>query len=215
MRSRWLNRRVIVKAGLFLLLGAIINVAVAWGPAVWFGLLSGYGIYSSAPTSEEIRWWNAVVSPGADDIPTEVDRPDMFPIGFDCAEMRSNGKAGEVLAYRWRSGLPLRSMGYYSWTVNPKTFDASEWHTSWSLAFDVHRSGGWTTVVLPLTPLWPGFVVDTLLFAALAALILGGWRWMGRRWRLMCSRCPACNYPIGASPVCTECGAPLPSRADS
>ena len=26
-------------------------------------------------------------------------------------------------------------------------------------------------------------------------------------------RCPACAYPMGDSPVCTECGKPLPQRA--
>jgi len=213
MRARWLNLRLIVKACSLLLLGAILNLAVAWGPAVWFGLLNGCGVYSSPPTNEEIRWWNAVVSPGIDDEPPEVDRLDFLPIGFDYETMNSNSEAGEVSAQRWRSGLPLRSMGHYSWAIKPKTFDAPEWHGSWRLAFDMHHNGGWTTVEMPLTPLWPGFVVDTLVFAALAALILGGWRWMGRRWRLMRSRCPACNYPLGTSPVCTECGAPLPARA--
>jgi hypothetical protein len=60
--------------------------------------------------------------------------------------------------------------------------------------------------MIPLRPIWRGALID-LLFWTVAAMIT----WYGPilivrliRWRR--GRCVACGYPIGASPVCTECG---------
>ncbi len=66
---------------------------------------------------------------------------------------------------------------------------------------------------LPLTPLWPGFAINTLLYAPILWLLfltpglLRRWR---RIRRIRRGQCPACAYPIGTSPVCTECGHELP-----
>jgi hypothetical protein len=60
--------------------------------------------------------------------------------------------------------------------------------------------------MLPFGPMWPGCAIDILFWTAAAALV---WfvpllaRRLVRRWR---HRCIACGYPIGTSPVCTECG---------
>jgi hypothetical protein len=68
--------------------------------------------------------------------------------------------------------------------------------------------------LLPLRPLWGGLVINTGFFA-LAAWLL----WMlaigaihlQRRLR---GRCGHCAYPVGVSPVCSECGHKvLPRRA--
>jgi hypothetical protein len=60
--------------------------------------------------------------------------------------------------------------------------------------------------ILPFLPIWPAFAINSIVFGALAWLV-----WMlcvmmmraQRRWRGLCGRCA---YPIGVSPVCTECG---------
>lgn len=84
----------------------------------------------------------------------------------------------------------------------------------------VHRHGGIalnqaapsnTPVVLPVRPLWTGFIVNVLVYAtSLGMLMLGptAIRSLRCRWRGVCL---ACGYPRGTSPVCTECGEPLPS----
>lgn len=63
--------------------------------------------------------------------------------------------------------------------------------------------------LLPIIPLWPGFVANTLLYAGGAYGLLR----LPRRFRAWTRRrrglCPRCAYPIGTSPTCTECGAPL------
>jgi hypothetical protein len=69
--------------------------------------------------------------------------------------------------------------------------------------------------VLLTTPLWPGFAVNTLFYAAILWLLICGLfalrRFALRRFaRVRRGLCPACAYPIGESPVCTECGSDLP-----
>jgi hypothetical protein len=74
----------------------------------------------------------------------------------------------------------------------------------------------------PVYPIWSGFVINTVFYAAtLWALWLlyyfraALWRlnpipnMRGNR-RLRRGLCPTCAYPIGESAVCTECGSDLP-----
>jgi hypothetical protein len=62
---------------------------------------------------------------------------------------------------------------------------------------------------LPIGPLWPGFAINTLFYAA---VLWGLWLLFAatfalRQWRrVRRGLCPACAYPVGASEVCTECG---------
>ena len=59
----------------------------------------------------------------------------------------------------------------------------------------------------PTQPLWLGFTVNTLFFAALLWLPFPMQRWI----RVRRGLCPKCAYPMGESAVCSECGAALPS----
>jgi hypothetical protein len=65
---------------------------------------------------------------------------------------------------------------------------------------------------MPLTPAWPDFAVNTLFYAAMCGFVIvpGLVRAAVRRHR---HQCAACGYPIGTSPVCTECGRPVKSIA--
>jgi hypothetical protein len=63
--------------------------------------------------------------------------------------------------------------------------------------------------VLPLQPVWPGFLIDTTVYGALwlAAIVLAPDR-VRRLIRLRHGSCPACGYPVaaGGTPGCPECG---------
>lgn len=63
-----------------------------------------------------------------------------------------------------------------------------------------------TELVLPLRPIWTGIAVNTLSYASLTWIIITlplAWR---RRRRVRRGLCAECAYPLGSSPVCTECG---------
>jgi len=59
---------------------------------------------------------------------------------------------------------------------------------------------------LPLMPLWPGFAINMLFYAAILWGVFAAPFALRRRRRVKRGLCPACAYPIGDSPVCTECG---------
>lgn len=77
---------------------------------------------------------------------------------------------------------------------------------------------GWTSShlwthdgrILPLTPLWPGLVADTLFWAGLIHAAPPLMMSTRRRWRLRRSLCPHCAYDLRARPhvnsPCPECG---------
>ena len=75
------------------------------------------------------------------------------------------------------------------------------------LSFDVNELR-----VLPFRPLWPGFAVNSLLYAAVLWLLICGPFALRRFIRVRRGLCPACAYPHGESPVCSECGKTIPSR---
>jgi hypothetical protein len=95
---------------------------------------------------------------------------------------------------RIRSGFPWRVSSWECWA-----------------GFGYIGEDGWRfgEYVLPRTILWPGFVINTACYAgAIWLLVFGPFAW--RRWsRVRRGLCPACAYPVGASPVCTECGRPV------
>jgi hypothetical protein len=65
---------------------------------------------------------------------------------------------------------------------------------------------------LSLRPMWPGFAVNTLLYATVLWLLIPGPFVLRRFVRVQRGLCPKCAYPMGESAVCTECGKTLPSR---
>jgi len=71
--------------------------------------------------------------------------------------------------------------------------------------------------ILPYGLLWPGFAINTLFYAGMLWVMFAGpfsLRRMIRRRRGGRGLCPACAYPTGQSPVCTECGhSVMPAKA--
>jgi len=54
---------------------------------------------------------------------------------------------------------------------------------------------------------WVPFAINTLFYAGVLWMLFAGPFALRRKIRRRRSRCPQCAYPIGQSPVCTECGA--------
>jgi len=67
--------------------------------------------------------------------------------------------------------------------------------------------------VLPLRPIWPGFAINSLFYAAVLLAMFFAPFALRRMIRRRRGRCPACAYPVGTSAVCTECGAAVVPHA--
>jgi hypothetical protein len=61
----------------------------------------------------------------------------------------------------------------------------------------------------PLHPIWLGFAINTLFYAGVLWLLFAASFALRRRGRIERGLCPKCAYPIGASPICSECGKPV------
>jgi len=66
---------------------------------------------------------------------------------------------------------------------------------------------------LPLRPLWPGFAINTVFYAGVLWVLWATPFALRRMIRHRRGRCAQCGYPIGQSPVCTECGAAVTPRS--
>ncbi len=64
--------------------------------------------------------------------------------------------------------------------------------------------------LIPFRPRWAGLAAGSAGYAAVMALTLGVFGAARRAIRRRRHGCPACGYPIGSSPVCTECGGEVP-----
>ena len=128
------------------------------------------------------------------------------------------------------AGWPCRSLSGHRWQRGSFALDLREpdggWYTLQPDALprpgDVYRSGipvsrdrptGIRAGVLPLRPVWPGFAANTAVYGAALSLLAAALVGLRGFDRVRRRRCPACAYPMGDSPVCTECGKPLPRRA--
>jgi hypothetical protein len=62
--------------------------------------------------------------------------------------------------------------------------------------------------VLPLRPIWPGFAINTIFYAAMLWLLWIALGKLKRFIRVHRGRCPACGYIIapGVGNKCSECG---------
>ena len=178
-------KRRFVKLCVFLLLisgGAIINIAVAW----WIEARTPlYTNPVTLMTRAESRAFVASRVGAANDDDSLGMQGSAFgatitivPYSWTDAGMTVN-----AFAYDWRYGWPMRS-----------------------LMTDANVSGTGRPETPPTRPLWPGFAINTIFYAAVLWLpfaALGGLR---RRRRIKRGLCPACAYPVGDSAVCTECG---------
>lgn len=186
---------------LLLIGGAIGNVAVAWGIGIRPFMGGAY-----VPTHpKDVAWWHARAPPSFSVDPDDhkgrrVTVHTTYEQMSHSIDMGSGNRFAINNVWRWRVGMPLRSMEGSRWRGE----DLIERGQDRMVLHDPIFATAWR---LPMRPLWPGFVVNSLFYAVILWLLLGGLA--AERTRLRCRRglCAKCAYPIGVSPVCTECGA--------
>jgi len=234
-----MNRRILTLV-LFVLLGAAVNIAVAWGQPwicqwvyrVWPERITETDGYSR--DGEDFRSWyvkrttavgfDRVLSqwcPGQDMYhmpPSTPPAEDVLPAW--AAPARPGGEFPErdivfrLLDARGWPMLALRSNLDWSFSgqSGPSVLTLGQVVTvssGYLLAHDRRRSAldiEWAQVV-PLAPIWPGFLVNSLFYAALLWLVISGPFILRRFLRFKRGHCPPCGYDLrGAFHAgCPEC----------
>lgn len=183
----------------FLLLGIVINVAVAWGLVLWM------------PTN---NWVNLAEKEVRQRIPWDVTvRSDLF--FFNGMEIKQTGRSILMLAATEvddgvDSAVPLYWELHAGWPTMSLdgTSKMTETGTHYPFLFYLPE-WLWERVeffVVPWRPQWPGFAINTLLYGGVPWLLVCGPFELRRYRRRKRGLCVYCAYPIGTSDVCTECG---------
>ena len=234
-----MRRRLLIVV-IFLLAGAVVNVAVAW-------------VIAGASTNYDARQVHVFN-------PSGTRRPAQVMTSFGCAlVIQSYVSESRIDPERERArfelmGLPFEevppSRGDWSLLWNSESLpdirmeEACGWprlalrwyqlrqptkvlHGGIELGGDrrySYRVGSSHTFsrraymgdrTLPLIPILSGFAVNTLFYAAVLCLLICGPVVLRRMIRMKRGRCVKCAYPMGESAVCSECGKALPSRASA
>ncbi len=103
-----------------------------------------------------------------------------------------------------RAGWPRLSLEYSRWKTDVTQID----ETVQGLLMVPNILPGIQDPYVPLRPIWSGFAVNTLFYAAVLWLLISGPFALRRLIRLKRGRCPACAYDLrhGEHDACPECG---------
>jgi hypothetical protein len=218
-----MRRRVLIFA-LFLLLGAAINVAVAWSCAAWLphpSIRDDFSIISGSLNARGFLARRGVLAQK----PCQVDG--MYrSLGRTVIDVHN--AIDEQSFQEWfgsveESGVPLRALraghGLAHTASSTEGGSAKQWAciSAIGVGDGADKSLIPYDVLLPLDVIWPGFAINTLFYAAIAWLLIRGPFALRRLMRAKRGRCAACGYDLrGQTNIngidaktarCPECGA--------
>jgi hypothetical protein len=192
--------RKLFKLLLFLFAGAIINVAVAWG-CVYCHI--PHHVEDTALDSQRKQWW-------------VESAPQVMAIPH-----RQWIHSGFGVRNIWFVGYPDDSIIESAACVNAG-FPVLSLHGAWfsganansgpgSSVGSVRLQGHSDYELFPYLPLFPGFAINTIFYAAIVWLLFFAPGAIRRRVRRKRGQCAACGYSLrghgSATNVCPECGA--------
>ena len=218
-------KRRLFKLVVFLLLGAVVNVAVAWSIAWWGDPPTSFS--PRDPVTEDDRYWwlahrpsEAVVEPTVRGAASSIGVAEVEMRNIESDETRRPfSRKGPIFqSFRRRIGLPLPTVEYSYWTRvdrRPVQVDNSIWmlklpgaklsvvhyHTQGVLAFEFKIPNCRSCAsALPYRVLPLGLVVNTLVYALPCYLVIGligSWlRAYKREARRYIGNCPSCGYNL-------------------
>ncbi len=243
----WSMKRGIVRIVLCLVLGAMINVAVAWAFA-WFvsqpyqdpqtGILDSRNYLMGFDNLDQPSWFvEAWWEIGSTQICSEPWRQieDDFGVAIRKTLLALEPTGQLNFPSGVRPNQPVNTADQA--TIEPLVEDLRGWplysmRCSFSIRWLDSPSGGHTNSgielefrsdpgyvygwmgarALPLRPIWSGFIINTLFYAALVWFAVPGPLALRRLLRARRGLCMKCAYPIGTGAVCTECGAVVTPR---
>jgi len=221
------TKRTVLVLTLLLVCGAIINVAVALVTSISKTRSHHTGIWltSVANSAADESLWNRRATSDWGNLPKwhsewygpfsggrafllSVNGSFIIPMNATIEQLREIYRgAGSYEIWQANFGFPLRTARIEEWSAHPmdsRLFATIDSHDG--LVFNKYR--------VPQTILWPGFAINTIFYAAILWLLFAIPGFARRRIRIKRGQCPACAYPIGESPICTECGTPIPGFLD-
>lgn len=197
----------------WLLCGVLLTVGAAWelawpSTAMLQGVIyrnpSGSNPYAVLIVNESGR----VLVAGVDGDGYHVDfRPDEVH-EFQGSVWWPSGAVTRDNSFGIKTGWPSPSMmGWREWNEDPDSGKLS-FEDHWALSILAARHTGIVNdfPLLPLRPVWPGFLLDTALFAALAAALSLTTDALKRSRRKRRGACANCGYPRASGEHCPECG---------
>ena len=212
-------KRRLGKLVVFLLLGAIINVAVAWGIVLW------------TPQQPRARGMTVVLNqfdwprqaPPDWPAPQRQDSDETWGLSHKVTralvqwldDPRSHGNIASWGMSIFQAGWPCRCFEadrawVHDWGVDPQ----ADWRSAVKLPEALHFLGIKEARYrpLPLRPIWPGFAINTIFYAALLWLLTLGPFTARRMIRRKRGHCLKCGYDLRGADheACPECGVLLP-----
>ncbi len=204
-------KRRVMRIMLFLLLGAIINVAVAWG-CVAFNPTRDFG---------DLRWQHLAADDSAlsqgwpVNVPDKWGHPDVpgYQVSHGAVEVLCvYADQGRYELLLFTVGFPSRSLAWHTLLQQPSTgrgtkvFQAT--NDPWNDGLGSMISSFPTWKRWPLRPLWPGFAINTLFYAAILWCLFAAPFALRRRRRIKRGLCSKCAYDLRgtSSETCPECG---------
>lgn len=188
-------------------MGAAMTVAVAWRHAI---VPSRTSVSTRMQDSHARDHWRRWVGEPAE---FEVSGHLIVAPGITRMRLELNdyGNAGCIVT---RAGWPTHCLEGASYD---ETFTGGRNRMAiWELPASIGSFKVPGTHRLPLRPIWPGLIKDTVFWGAIAWLVIAAASRLRRRWRLGHGLCPVCAYDLramaGASGdvTCPECATSVP-----
>lgn len=206
-----------------LMLGALLTYGTAWACFAWSPTLDVVSLESTP-----------------EDSPCYTDTPSLAYKG--CIDARGLGwtvrtefydrsnhgstplQAHTPMDYA-RAGLPFYAVQANERLVIDRALSQNSpnpvwvYDTSWGarvqsgIPIDSSYRSGWVPTYLPVTVIWPGFLVNTLIYASLAWGFSAFISLLIKQSRVRRGLCPKCKYVLATLPCCPECNTPVPQRA--
>jgi len=197
---------------LFVLLGAIVNIAVAWGCA-WASADTDWLIASPLHhlDDDDADWWRNHVGPVED---TSVWRATTArEPGVEVHYLFWVSGSRTAIAIRVWAGWPAFCLTGARWEVYERETSNLSPVSDWGQSIKALLSD-----VSLVEPIWPGFLLNTIFYAIIVWLLIPGPFVLRRLIRIRRGRCPKCGYDLRGQPPeagagavrgpagCPECG---------